>query len=1042
MRKALPLVAMLLLMLFLLPHFSYGQEKTISGKVLAEDKSPLTGVSIRVKGTRRITQTNAAGDFTISAAPGETLQISYVGFESQDLKVGADGSISITLKATSGDLGEVVVTAMDIKRDPRELGFSTQRVSGDDIKESQRENFLNSLQGRVAGLTVNPTSGMAGASSAIVLRGYNSLSLSNSPLFVVDGVIMDNDAIDEMAGIGGVGIVERTGLANTSNRNSDHTNRMADMNPNDIASITVLKGPEATALYGSQASSGAIVITTRKAKSNKLGLQYDNSFRIQEVVRFPKMIDKYQSGTNGLSQELFSYFGPEIEEGTKLYNNKDNFFKTGFSQNHNLGLDFGIKSSVFRFSTSYFDQDGIVPNNKYKRINFRLANTTKIGKWLEIMPAISYIRSENKKVMRGTGGFMISLLSWPNQYDIRNYQTFDGRKATLYNDNPNSDIDNPLFSVNKNKGWEENDRITASLGININPTDWLSIAGRFGYDTYKMYGYTQYHPDSYFLTAAMGGVQDNYWRKLNNYNHTITATAKKKFGDFSTRLMIGTMWQDNKTSMFSISGNTLVDLNRTDSGNTVPASRQRLLRNDKGLYNLSIMRQLAYFGEAFVGYKNLAFLSATYRMEEASTLTKDFRNYSYPGASLSLIMSDIFPGVKKGDYVSFWKLRGSLAGTARLNPPYSTQSVFINVTSGGGGYQYGFTNANPLLEPEKQRTFEVGSELRLFNNRLSADVAYYNTLTSGQIINGFRLSYGTGYVLNSQNAGSTRNEGVEVVLGGDLVQRKNFSWNMQFNFNKMWGKVVEMPANVAEYYLADTWVHDHARGGIMLGSNTTTITTFAYERNTKGDILVDPLTGLPVVTSVFKKSGDRNPDYRIGWVNNLTYKNWRLNFVWDLKVGGDIFNGNEKYLTQIGRSRMTLDRYEPLIVNGVLKDGNENSATPTKNNIVIIPAYNDTYYKGNMPGEVFVEKDVNWFRLRDLTLSYTFNENFTRKIKGLKNLGVFFTGNDLILLTNYSGADPAVNANTSSTKGVGAVGFDYGTLPTPISFNIGLRANF
>ncbi|MCM5528621.1 SusC/RagA family TonB-linked outer membrane protein [Parasegetibacter sp. NRK P23] len=1041
----LPKLSLLLgIFLLFMANCVFAQEKVVTGTVLDDLGTPLEGVTVRIKKSSRATQTGAEGKFSLRVNSTDVLEFSYVGFQPQEARVGDRSAFSIVLKPAGANLGEVVVTAMDIKRSKRELGFATQTVDGDDVKETQRENFLNSLQGRVAGLTVNPTSGAAGASSSLVLRGFNSLSLSNEPLYVVDGVILDNQSVDEDSkGGASIGIVQRgAGLTSTNNQKNDYINRMADINPNDIESITVLKGPEATALYGSQASSGAIVITTKKGKSNKLAVQYDNSFRLQKITRFPETIDKYENGENGVPSNVWRYFGPEYPEGTVLFDNKNYFFKNGFSQTHNLGLDFGIKKSIFRVSGSFFDQDGMVPNNTYRRNNIRVSNTTKIGKYVDITPTVSYIGSNNRKVIRSTGGFMISLLSWPNTVDIRDYEDESGGKVPVFNANPNADYDNPLFNVYKNKSYDETDRYNASVGININPYPWLSVSGRFGYETYNTYGYLQYHPQSYYISASVNGIQDNWWRKYKGYNHTITATAKKKFNkNFSGRLMVGTMWQDYETSMYAVTGNNLTDPNRTDSSNTAPNTRDRLLRNKIGEYNLSQLRQIAYFGEAMLSYKDLVYLTASQRFEQASTLPSQNRNYNYPGASLSVILSDIVPGMSAGK-VDFVKLRGSLAGTARLNLPYSTQSIFADVSSSGGGYQYGFTNNNPNLEPERQSTFEVGTEVRMFNSRLTFDLAYYNTLTKSQIIESFRLSYGTGYVLNTQNAGSTRNQGVEAVIGIDVVKKNDFSYRTQFNMNRMWGRVIEMPANVLEYYIADTWVYNNTRGGISLNSPTTSITSANYLTNAKGDILIDPATGLPLVNTVYSVVGDRNPDIRLGWNNQFRYKNWSFNFLWDLKLGGDIFNGTAKYLTAIGRHPITEDRYTPRIVEGVLRDGLEETANPTKNTIQIIPGYNFNYYGANMPDALFIEKDVNWFRLRDVTLSYTVPESITGKIKGIKNLGIFCTANDLVLITNYTGADPSVSGNSAGTRGVGSFGFDYSTVAAPVSINFGLRASF
>jgi hypothetical protein len=295
--------------------------------------------------------------------------------------------------------------------------------------------------------------------------------------------------------------------------------------------------------------------------------------------------------------------------------------------------------------------------------------------------------------------------------------------------------------------------------------------------------------------------------------------------------------------------------------------------------------------------------------------------------------------------------------------------------------------------------------------------------------------------LNTQNAASTRNRGVEITLNTSIVNRPKFGWNLQVNFNKMWNKVIDMPKNVAEYYIADTWLYGNARGGLVLGGPTTSITSFGYERNLNGDILINPANGLPVVEGIFKIRGDRNPDFTMGINNMFRYKRLKLNFLWDVKVGGDIFNGTNRFLTGAGRTAITADRFTPRVVKGVLKDGRQNTSNPTPNTMVVIPAYNDAFYT-NLPEEEFIEKDVNWLRLRDLTLSYAFPKSPFRDHKWIKTLEVFFTANDLILITNYSGADPAVNGNTAGSRGVGGFGFDYGTMPAPISVNFGLRTSF
>ncbi len=1036
MRKILLLFFCGLLVLYTTPVLA--QEITVTGTVTGENNLALRDVTVAVKGTRILTKTDENGNYSIRANNNQTLVFTFVDHITQEVRVGERSNINVQIKLAQQQLEEVVVTAMDIKRPPKELGFSTQTVKGEEIQETQRDNFLNALQGRIAGVTVNASSGVAGASSQIVLRGFNSLSLDNTPLFVIDGIVADNSTLSEGGGGATLGLA---GDPANANRANDYTNRIADINPNDIASITILKGPEATALYGSQASSGAVIITTKKAKpTGKIAVSYDNSFRMQKFNRMPETLDAFSGGTNGVPIDQFTSFGPKYN-GDKLYDNVGNFFRTGFSQSHNVTLEYGKKNTSFRLSGSMLNEESPVPENTFNRYNFRLSNTTKIGKYIEISPAVSYIKSDNDKPIRGGAGYLISLLAWPANNDIRNWSDANGLKLPLYSSNPNADFDNPLYSVYKNRSKDETDRIIASMGVNINPFKWLSLAGRFGYDTYSQDGYSKYDSMSFALVRTQKGQLTNYYRDYYGYNHTITATAKKAFGKFTARVMVGNMWQDYETQQWSVTGTNLADQKSNDSSTTNPATRVRLNNNTlKNLPNYSIRRSNAYFGETTIGWNDLLFLSYSHRFEESSIFPKQNRKYDYPAGSVSLIVSDLIPGLKSKT-LNFWKLRGSLANTARSSSPYANQPVFNINTGSGGGFYYGFTNSNPNLSPEEQETYELGTDFRMFNNRLSVDATYYNTKNTNLIVENFRASYGTGFVLNTLNVGSNQNQGVEIAINYDVVKKEKFGWNTRFNFNKMWNEVLTLPVNVPEFYLSDTWLYGNARGGLVVGGSTTTITAFGYQRNTAGQILISPTTGLPIIDGTYKVRGDRNPDFTLGWVNNMRMGNFTLNFLWDLKVGGDIFNATEDYLTGIGRSWRTYDRDMPRVIGGVLMDGMENTSTPTQNTIAITPSKNQAYYT-TMPEEEFIEKDVNWLRLRDVTLNYKFSKEVTERLKFVKSLSAFVTLNDPVLITNYRGADPQSNGVNAGSRGVGGFGFDYGNMGAPLSVNLGIRANF
>jgi TonB-linked SusC/RagA family outer membrane protein len=1042
-----------LLLFAFLPILLFAQNM-VTGKIVNQKNAAVPNATVTIKGARKSTQTDANGNFKIEAAKNDVLIITSATYFSKTVKVQDESNYVVTLQSNDQTLDVVVVTAMDQKKGSRELTHSTPTIDGDDIKDTQRENFLNGLQGRVAGVSITPTSGNAGASTNIVLRGYNSLALSNQPLFVIDGVIVDNSTLDENSS-GGTGL----GLASDrTNRNNDYTNRVSDLNPNDIESYTILKGPEATALYGSQASSGAIIITTKKAKllegkRVKIGgITYDNSFRFQEAVRFPEMYTEYGMGTGGRIDSNFAYFGPKLAPGTKQKNQFKEFFRTGVAQTHNLVVDFGNKSASFKLSGSFFNNDGVVPENNYKRYTLRATANLKLSKYFDILPSYTYTHSKNDKPIRGTNGYMTTLMRWPTDADISRAYNADGTKYELFPaGDPNDEFDNPYWNVLNVRSFDILNKHQGTLGINIYPTKWLTVNGRFGIETNANDGWSFYHPESQLQSFASRGSQDNYYRKYQGYNHNITATARKTYKKFEGRLMVGTSWQDYKQQAWSVTGNGIADPTTRafdpkligDSNITLNTSRNSLYRNITFRdYNFVLNRQLAFFGEFALNWKKMIFVNYTHRFEQGSNLPEVNRNVNYPAGGVSLILSDLLPFLKNKTF-NYVKLRGSLASTARSNSPYSNQSAFTQQTSSGGGFAYGFTNNNFFLEPEKQATYETGLELRMFKNKLSIDATYYNTKNSDQILELVRTSYGTGFILNTLNLSSTRNEGVEISTSYKWKNTKDFSWTTTLNFNKMWNQLLTLPSNLSEFYISDTWLYANARAGLVRGGPTTSITGYGYLRNNNGDILIDPTTGLPLQDQNFRVRGDRNPDFTLGINNNLRIGDLSVSMLWDVRVGGDIFNGNELFLTTIGRSKYTANRETPQIVNGVLRDGFENTATPTKNNIVINPYLNNTFYTSSTVynEEFFIEKNINALRLRDVTFNYNLQKVLKNR-KVFKGLNAYVTANNLILLSNYSGADPAINGTTPGTRGVGAFGFDYGTVPEPISVNIGIKASF
>jgi TonB-linked SusC/RagA family outer membrane protein len=1023
---------LILLLLFLGIFTSYSQNITVKGKVSDPNGSTLPGANIAVKGTNEQTSTGGDGTFAIRAQKGAVLVISFIGFETKEVKV-TGSSINVTMSEGPQTLKEVtVVTSLGIGRNKGSLGYAVQGVKGTDIADTQRENFINAMQGRIAGLTVTSTSGAPGASAAIQLRGVNSMSGNNQPLFVVDGLPVSNSTLDQ-------GLL----LSNGPNRDTDYTNRGADINPDDIESVTVLKGPEAAALYGIEAGNGAIVITTKKGKKGRGTITFSTDVRADDVYRFPETQTVYQRGSNGVTNNNYRrMFGEKYAPGTKLYDNVNNFFVTGFKRSNALTFESGTEQVTYRLSLANLNQSGVVPNSGYTRTNITLSGTAKISEKFRADASIAYTNSETDKTSKGAGGFLLNLLAYPANLDVRNYLNADGTKASVSNGTLDTEVDNPYFEVNKNRGNDKTNHTLSNVSLTYDPLSWLSFTGRVGLEASSTQGWKSVNPESTRSAlgigsgtgTSLGGYFEQYSDQMNNYNYLFFGTAKKSVGKFNGLLRLGTARKDENYTILSTKGEKFYQANVMNINNTDPLtqrSQERIVRR----------RVEGIFGEATLDYDKMVYLTLTGRNDVSSTLPRANNSFFYPSTSLSFVFSEI--GSLKGkETLSYGKIRASWARVANDAKPYAIQPTYETKTTTGGGFGYSVTGANPNLQAEMNTSMELGTELRFFKDRLSLDVAAYKRTTDNSIINNMRLSYGTGFVLTAMNFGSLENQGLEVTLSGAPVKTDNFSWDILLNFTKTDSELKSLPSNLSEYYTSDTWTYGNVRGGTKVGYPLTSLTGYTYLRNTKGEILINPSTGLPVQDITFPIVGDRNPDFVIGLQNSFTYKDFKLSFLLDIRKGGDVYNGTESYLWANGLSTRSLDREKPLIINGVMRDGLENSANPTKNNIQISPYYQNEYYNGlsaNYIDSDFVEKNINWLRMRDITLSYRMPADILKKTNLFQSVSMYLTVTDAFMITNYSGADPAVNGLNASSGGAGGTGIDYGVLSTPRGVNLGFK---
>ncbi len=1017
----------LLMGMFLVAAPAFAQQKIVTGKVTSEQGTPLPDVTVIVKGTSIRTSTNAEGNYSIRAEPGQVLQFRAIGAAPVERAVAAEDFVNVQLMRVATSLNAVVVTALGQTAQQRSLGTAQQTIRGDDVAQAQRENFVNSLQGRIAGVEVTSTSGTPGASSSITIRGISSISSSNQPLMILDGLPMDNRTLN-------TGVLASDANSNSafSNRGVDFTNRAADLNPEDIASITVLKGPEAAALYGIDAANGAIVITTKRGKAGG-GFQYNNSFRFESTRAKPELQRVYSP--SGVSSSSFFYFGAPYPAGTVFYDNIGGFLRTGKTATHNLSFSGATADERinYRLGTSFDNQEGVVPTADYGRVNVTGASQAQINSWLNTDLSMAYTYDNNDQVYKGDLGPLIGLMVWPQTDDAKNFLTPAGTRRKVTSLGAASEEDNPYFNVAKNQINSKNNRIIANVGLTLTPVSWGNLKTNIGTDSYTNSNLLLRNPES-VVGAAYNGLLDladliqrnvNAQTLLNFNSHQLT-------NSISVSGLLGNSISDYKATTDAATGRDFLDPNFVSMNNTNLRTSQTTIEQ---------RRLVGAFGQVSFNVKDYLYLNATGRNDWTSTIPKERNSFFYPSFSSSFVFSDAFPGMRR---FMTGKLRAAAASVGKDARPYAYRPALQYKTTAYGGYGYNFWGPNLALKPEFARSREFGTELSFLNDRLGIDATVYRKQTLDQIVNDIRGSYGTGFILFNLNGASTRNKGVELTLRGTPIQRPGFVWDFQANYTHQRGIVLALPHLLPESYVSDTWLYGNVRNGTKPGLSTMSLTGLFYLRDTVkgspayGQLLIDPTTGLPIRSADFINGGyDREPKYMVGITNTFRRNRISLDFLVDLRRGGDVFNATEHYLTTRGLSTETLDREQPRVIKGVLRDGKEGTANPTINHIVFVPAAQTAYYT-NMSEELFIEKNINWLRLRDVQVTYTLPTGFL----GARNSSFFVKGTDLLLLTNYKGLDPIVNGNSAAVGGSGGTGIDFGNFPVPRGVNFGVRMGF
>lgn len=1033
---------------------SVQQAKKITGKVVDQSGAPVIGASVLVKGTAVGAMTDDNGNFALNAAPGATLEVTLIGYKTVTLTVTNAVSYNVTLVDDLQALDEVVVTAMGIKKEKRALGYAVQDLGSKELLKNKSANVINSLSGKVAGVNITQGSGSAGEGASIIIRGGTSLERDNQPLFVVDGIIYDN-GVD--AGNSGFDGAMRT--------NTTHSNRVMDINPEDVENMSVLKGPAASALYGSRAAAGVIIITTKKGKEGNVEVNFSSKFTANWANRLPEQQDLYKRGVyldNGLLDRTTTMksWGEKFGSGENMYNNIKSFLKTGFIYDNNISVSGGTKTGNFYISASRYDQTGILPETDYLKNTFRFNGEQHYGK-LTVSANTAFSVADNTKALTSGGlydigghGAMNSVFTWPRDENVKHWLNEDGTKYRLFPEQLlQDDYDNPYWIANRNKGKDKTTRFTGGLTLKYDVFDWFNITYTGGIDRYTTNGNRLIQPGSGYPIKYQRGMLSENDRTYEYLTSNLMMNFHKTYGDFDFNLLLGHAVEDTRTvTQRRMAWNFTVD-NFFSMSNAADADR-------KFSSSHSRHRLIGTYGEFRVGYKNIAYATFTGRNDWTSTLPVDNRSYFYPSVSGAFVFTELLP---QSDILSFGKVRASWAKVGKDASPYVTNTYLDPPfeTINGSGIENSWQHGNENLKPEMTESTELGLEMRFLKGRVGFDFAYYQNKSYNQLLSP-RVSNATGYIFETVNAGDISNKGIEISITGTPIESRNFRWESTLNIARNRGKVTELMEGISILYVTDVQI-GNAKAASFEGGKFMAISGSKYARDDQGRIILDKNTGMPTYDGLTTHEiGNREPKLSGGFNNSLTYKNWNLSFLLDFRIGGDIYNGTDYYMTSIGMSKKSMNR-ESLTLTGVVKDGdNYAPATYTfdankyysKDNAALeVPASDPKAQSGRaiiqnywassygLESSNFMT-NTNWLRLRSISLSYTFPQEMLSRIKFIKGLSATLTGTNLFLWTNYKGMDPETSAAGAGSVGSSSVGMDYCGVPATAGVSFGINVTF
>jgi TonB-linked SusC/RagA family outer membrane protein len=1040
MKKLFTVLSMMLLCI-------YGIAQNVNGVVKDDSGFPLPGVTVLITGTTDGTITDIDGRYSIAASQGDVLQFSYLGMKRLEVTVGTSSTLNVVMSEDANALQEVVITAFGVEQKQKSLGYSVSQIKTKDINMMGNPNPFESLQGRVAGVQINRTSGSSGGGVDILIRGITSVNpnRSNQPLIIVDGIALNNDTFS--------GEVRPSAGSNSPNSSEQFafSNRAGDLNPEDIESFNVLKGAAATALYGVRASNGAIVINTKKGQQGKAKINFSASTTIRDVVTTPSLQTTFREGFSGQPRTLydpnsetgfnrvqnatsFYSWGPRYSEDSYTLNNgtvvdlsDDRFyspfeiFKTGINTQTNLSLSGANEKLDYFFSLGNNTEEGILPNTDYTKTNFRLKAGYAVAKNLSVSSSIAFAKSGGSRANGGDKSVMSALSYYSGTFDINDYKNPDGTER----DYSFGIIDNPRYLMETSSLVDDVNRWVGNATINWAPKEWMNITYAAQIDNFSDIRNRFVGPD------LDGGSQVGGFIVNQNINFTglesnlLVAFNKDWTDDFTTDLTLGHQLSDSKTDYSQARGEGLNVPTINEIGNTT----NFFIDN-----SITQLRNIGVFGELKLGYKDKLFLTLTGRNDWLSTLPKENRSFFYPSVSLAYDVTDLFG---ENDMFSFGKLRVSWAEVGK-GPGFGDVGQYFIVDSdfpfgGSGGYRRSTALGDFNIVPERNQSTEFGADLRFFDDRIRVDYAYFNTRVKDQIFT-VGTAYSSGLSGITRNAGDYEIFGHELLLSGDIMRTKDFRWEVILNWSTSEGTVLEIPDDIESIIFADAGfagVTSEVRQGDKMG------TLYGWKwRYENGQRYIGENGLAPIDFSERQVVGNAFPDFISSIGNNLKWRGVGLNFLLEYKKGGDLYDSGLRNSIRNGNPLSTELRDQNVVLEGVMDDGNGGFITNTREGYI-----DQNYYRSstvyNRASEILVQ-DASWLKLRNIGLSYELPSKLIEKWS-MSRLSITASAGNILLWTPFDGFDPEGNQYSAGSNVYGFTGL---SVPLSASYSFGINVGF